>query len=62
MPALKKIKKNTDTNTIPVVMLTNLGQDEDIRKGKELGAADYFIKANHTPQEVVDKVHALLTK
>ena len=29
---------------------------EDIRKGRELGATDYFIKANHTPQEVVEKV------
>lgn len=54
--ALKKLKKNPVTTDIPVILLTNLGQEEDIRKGKELGALDYFIKANHTPQEVVDKV------
>lgn len=54
--ALKKLKKNEKTKDIPVILLTNLGQEEDIRKGKELGATDYFIKANHTPQEVVDKV------
>lgn len=58
--ALKKIKKNEVTKDIPVILLTNLGQEEDIRKGKELGAADYFIKANHTPQEVVDKVKEVL--
>lgn len=58
--ALKKIKKDPTTAEIPVILLTNLGQEEDIRKGKELGAADYFIKANHTPQEVVDKVKEVI--
>lgn len=60
--ALKKLKKNEATKDIPVILLTNLGQEEDIRKGKELGAADYFIKANHTPQEVVDKVKEVIGK
>jgi DNA-binding response OmpR family regulator len=59
--ALKKLKKNKITADIPVILLTNLGQEEDIRKGKELGAVDYFIKANHTPQEVVDKVKEVLS-
>ena len=45
---------------IPIIMLTNLGQEEDIKKGRELGADDYFIKANHTPAEVVAKVKSLL--
>lgn len=58
--ALKKIRKNPLTEKTPVILLTNLGQEEDVRKGRELGANDYFIKANHTPQEVVDKVKALL--
>lgn len=58
--ALKKIRKNPLTTKTPVILLTNLGQEEDVRKGRELGANDYFIKANHTPQEVVDKVKALL--
>lgn len=60
--ALKKIRKGTTTANIPVILLTNLGQEEDVRKGRELGANDYFIKANHTPQEVVEKVKVLLNK
>ncbi|MBU0670931.1 MAG: response regulator transcription factor [Patescibacteria group bacterium] len=60
--ALKKIRKNSKTAKIPVIILTNLGQEDDIKKGKELGADDYFIKANHTPAEVVDKVKAVLKK
>jgi DNA-binding response OmpR family regulator len=58
--ALKKLKKNDQTKDLPVILLTNLGQEEDIRKGKELGAEDYFIKANHTPQEVVEKVKEVI--
>jgi len=58
--SLKKIKQNAQLVNIPIIMLTNLGQEEDIKKGRELGADDYFIKANHTPAEVVAKVKSLL--
>jgi DNA-binding response OmpR family regulator len=57
---LKMIKSDPELQAIPVILLTNLGQDEDIKKGKELGAADYFVKANHTPAEVVQKVKQVL--
>ncbi|MDD5342268.1 MAG: response regulator [Patescibacteria group bacterium] len=59
---LKALKQDPELKKIPVILLTNLGQDEDIRKGKELGADDYFIKANHTPAEVVDKAKAFFEK
>jgi len=57
---LQQLKANKDLAKIPVIMLTNLGQDEDIKKGKELGASDYFVKANQTPSEIVAKVKSLL--
>ena len=57
---LEKLKKDEKTKNIPVVMLTNLGQDEDIEKGKALGAYDYLIKANLTPQQVSDKIKSVL--
>lgn len=53
---LKELKENKKTKDIKVLMLTNLGQDEDVGKGKKLGAADYLIKANLTPAQLVDKV------
>lgn len=58
--ALKKIRANSTTANIPVILLTNLGQEDSITKGKKLGADDYCIKANHTPQEIVEKVDELL--
>lgn len=57
---LKELKKNPETKKIPVILLTNLGQNEDVKKGKELGADDYFVKSNHTPGEIVERVKALL--
>jgi len=53
---LKEIKDDEKLKDIPVILLTNLGQKEDIEKGLKLGAVDYLIKAQFTPQEVVDKV------
>jgi len=58
---LRELKKNKETENIHVLLLTNLGQSEDVEKGRELGADDYFIKANHTPAEIVEKVKYMLT-
>ncbi len=57
---LKELKDNSKTKKIPVVMLTNLGQDEDIKKGKELGSDGYLVKANLTPTQVVAKIKEVL--
>lgn len=57
---LKELKKDPKLKNIPVVLLTNLGQDGDVKKGLELGATDYLIKANFTPAQVVDKVKSVL--
>lgn len=59
---LKELKKDPMTSDIHVLLLTNLGQEEDVSKGQKLGADDYFIKANHTPAEIVEKVKYLLSK
>lgn len=57
---LKSVKADPKTKDVPVVLLTNLGQDGDVKKGIELGAVDYLIKANFTPSQVVDKVKSVL--
>lgn len=59
---LKKLRKDEATKNIPVLLLTNLGQEDDVKKGRELGAQDYFIKANHTPSEILEKVKGMLKK
>ena len=56
------LKSNEKYKGIPVILLSNLGQDTDIKKGMELGALDYMIKAHYTPSEVVKKVEDILSK
>jgi two-component system alkaline phosphatase synthesis response regulator PhoP len=59
---LKIIKSNPDKKiaATPVIILSNLGQESDIQKGKDLGAADYLIKATTTTDEIVDKIKSIL--
>ena len=53
---LEELKKSPVTNSIPVVILTMLGSDEDIKKGLRLGANDYIVKSQHAVSEIIDKV------
>ena len=53
---LDQIKKKPETKTIPVIIMTMLGQDEDIKKGLKLGASDYIVKSQHAVGEIIDKV------
>jgi len=43
-----------------IVIWSNLGKKEDIKKGLSLGATSYLIKANFTPSEVVREIEKLL--
>jgi CheY-like chemotaxis protein len=56
LEVLKKIKENDRCKHIPVILLTNLSQKEEIEEGLKLGASDYLIKSHFTPSEVLEKV------
>jgi len=57
---LSKLKESG--NTTVIIVLSNLGQEEDIQKAKELGAADYMVKSNTPISKIVEVVNALLKK
>lgn len=57
---LKQVKADPAVSSIPVVILSNLGQKDDIERGLKLGAIDYLIKAHFTPGEIVQKVKEIL--
>ncbi len=59
---LEKIKSEESIKDIPVVMLTNLGQQEEVEKALSEGAKDYLVKANYTPSEVVRKIKSIIGK
>lgn len=57
---LEKINKEKLSENSVKVILSNKGQQSDIERGKELGAAGYVVKVNSTPAEVVEKVIEIL--
>ena len=57
---LERLKADASTKDIPVILLTNLGQKDDVDKGLTIGAADYLIKAHFKPSEVLEKVKSVL--
>ena len=57
---LRQLRSDPKTKNIPVIIITNLGTEEDISKGKKAGATDYLVKANFTPAQVAEKVKKYL--
>ena len=53
---LRALKGDPETASIPVFILSNLAQDQDIQEGKALGAEDYIVKSNTSLSAIVDKV------
>ncbi len=57
---LKHLKEDSALKAVPVILLTNLSQKDEVKKGLDLGANDYLIKAHFMPSEVVKKIQQLL--
>lgn len=57
---LESISQNPQTSAIPVIIVSNLGQESDIEKGKMLGAIDYYVKARLSIDELVGKVRNIV--
>ena len=57
---LTELQQDKKYKGIPVIVLSNLGQDSDMAKAKALGAVDYFIKSNTSMKEVIEKVKGYL--
>ena len=57
---LSEIKLNPATKNIPVIILTNLGQDSDIKTGFELGAVDYLVKTDFSITKLPEIVRKYL--
>ena len=57
---LEKIKENPAWPDIPVIMLSNMAEFQDINKAIEMGARDYIVKSQHSIDEVAAKVKKYL--
>ncbi len=58
---MEEIQKNPLLKRAPIIIISNLGQDDDISKGKKLGAIEYYVKAKTSIEDLVSKVEEVLT-
>ncbi len=59
---LKEVKASPENSRVPVIILSNLGDEEEIQQGLKLGAADFLIKADYDLSEVVKIIAKYLKK
>ncbi|KKP98286.1 MAG: hypothetical protein US71_C0012G0007 [Parcubacteria group bacterium GW2011_GWD2_38_12] len=57
---LADLKKDVKLKDIPVLILTNLGQDEEKKRGLSLGALEYLVKTDIKLEEIVEKINNYL--
>lgn len=57
---LKSLKANSLTKNIPILLLTNLGEETLIKEGFDLGADGYLLKVSYTPSQVVQECRKFL--
>ncbi|MDD3481147.1 MAG: response regulator [Patescibacteria group bacterium] len=58
---LKIVKGDEKTKNIPVLIMSNLGQEDHVEKGMKLGAVGYIVKSQYTPSKVVEKIKSVLS-
>ncbi len=52
---LEEIKDNAELVDLPIIVLSNLGSDDDIKRAMKMGADDYYVKSQHPMSEIVEK-------
>lgn len=59
---LRRLKKDERFQNIPVLIISNLSEPNDVAKAQKEGAEEYLIKADYSPQMIADKVWEYLNK
>jgi twitching motility two-component system response regulator PilH len=59
---LKNIRADAATKDVPVIILTVVGEQENVKKGLKLGATDYLVKGFYSPREILVKINEIMTK
>ena len=57
---LRRLKKENNLNDLKIIILSNLGQKDEVEKGFKLGAIKYLIKSDYTPSEIVEEIKKIL--
>ena len=59
---LRRIRANAGNRGTIILILSVMGEQRHIQKALEMGANDYTVKGSQTPNDVLEKIHALFTK
>lgn len=59
---IKILKEDEQTKNIPILIMSNLGQEDHIQKGMQMGAIGYIVKSQYTPSKVVEKIKEVVGK
>ena len=59
---MEDLRSNPQLREAPIIILSNLGQPEDVARGQQLGAIKYFIKAKTSIDDLIEKVKEFLKK
>lgn len=62
MEVLAQLKTDEELKNIPVIMLSNLNDDEKIKQSLAMGAVDYMTKIQHPVNEIIEKVNKYVLK
>lgn len=57
---LEEIQRDPTISNVQIIITSNLGQDTDVARGKELGAVDYYVKAHTSIDDLVSRVRNYL--
>ncbi|HEY4478153.1 MAG TPA: response regulator [Candidatus Paceibacterota bacterium] len=57
---LRKIRATPDISSTPVIVFSNLSEEKDIEKAKQLGISEFMVKSNFTLDQLADEVKAIL--
>ena len=54
--------RQDDSKNVPIIVVSNLGQEKDKERARQLGATDYLVKAESSVDEIVAKIDSTLSK
>ena len=59
---LQELRDDPSIGEAPIIIVSNLGQPEDIARGKELGSVEYFVKAKTSIDDLTQKIMSFITR
>ena len=62
LEVLAQLKADEDLKDIPVIMMSNLNEDDKIKKALSMGAVDYMVKTQHPVNELIERVREYILK